>query len=153
MQNKGHFVSEQCNYHIKKRCTGKVVVQYLVLVIWSPFFPCNRHTSNIACDQEHCTQPTTTCLPTRARLTWGIRRRVHHVGNWQVVAFGWIFIQTYVVIVVNSLKMLLMKGGHVFSMLCKIMKNLEVILWWNHDRHEVYSDRAFLVWWWLVQDL
>ena len=125
MQNKGHFVSEQCNYYINKCCTGNVVVQNLVLVIRSPFFLCYGHTSKSTCDQEHCTQPTTTYLPIKCRLTWGIKR-VCHIGNWQVVTFGQIFIKIKVVIVVNSLNMFLMKGKHVFSMLSKIMKHLEV---------------------------
>ena len=43
-----------------------MMVQDLVLVLGhlqTPYFPCGGHSSNITCDQEHCTQPTTTCLP------------------------------------------------------------------------------------------
>ena len=39
--------------------------------------------------------------------------------------------------------MLLIKGKHVFSMLCKMMKHLEVIFWGNEERHEVNSDCQF----------
>ena len=116
------------------------MVQYLVLVVWYFFFLCSGHTRKITCDQEHCTQPTSICLPIRARLTWGIRRRVRHVGNWQVVACGLIFIKK-VVIRVSYLNMLLMKDKHVFSMLCK-MKHLEVIFGGNQERREVDSDYA-----------
>ena len=138
-QNKGHFVSKQCIYslYIKECCTGKVVVKYLVLMVQSPFFLCSGHTSKITCDKEHCTQPTIICLPIRARLKLGIRRRVRHVGNWQAVTYGHILIKIKVVIVANSQNMLLIKGKHVFSMLCKMMKHVEVILWRNQGRHHV----------------
>ena len=149
VQNKGHFVSEQCNYNNKKCCTGKVVVQYLV---WWYVFLCSGHTSKISCDQEHCIKPTTTCLPIRARLTCGIRM-VHHVGNWQVVVFGQIFINIKGFIVVNSLNILMIKGKYVSSMSCKLMKHLEVIFWGNRERHEIDFGCAFVVWWWLVYHL
>ena len=67
IQNKGLF-SKKCNYNIKKWCTWKVMVQDLVLVLGhlrTPDILCGGHSSNITCDQQHCTQPTTTCLPIR----------------------------------------------------------------------------------------
>ena len=39
--------------------------------------------------------------------------------------------------------MLLIKGKHVFSILCKMMKHLEVIFWGNEERHEEDSDCQF----------
>ena len=93
--------------------------------------------------QEQYTQPTFICLPIRARLTWDIRRRACHVGNWQVVVCGLILIKMKVVILVSYLNMLLMKGKHVFSMVCKMMKHLEVTFGGNQERHEVDSDCAF----------
>ena len=150
MQYKGHFAPEQCNYYIKKCCTVKVGVQYLVLVVQYPFFLCSGHTSKITWDQEHCTHPTASCLPIRARLTWGVSRRVGYFGIWQVLVFGQIFIKIKVVIVFDFLNMFLVKGKPVFSMLCKMMKHSEVIFWGNQERNEVDSDCVFLVWWWLV---